>query len=94
GRGRLVIVGGEEGGRWLGGIDRNLRASLLSPFVGQRLTWFVSPERADDLADLLDLVAAGEVTPSIDRAVPLADVPTAVQDLYEGRIRGKAVVLP
>jgi NADPH:quinone reductase-like Zn-dependent oxidoreductase len=35
--GTLVIVGGEGGGRWLGGFDRNLRAVALSRLVGQRL---------------------------------------------------------
>ena len=35
--GRLVIVGGMTDGRWFGGIDRQLRATLLSPFVGQKL---------------------------------------------------------
>ncbi|MGH2766314.1 MAG: NAD(P)-dependent alcohol dehydrogenase, partial [Actinomycetota bacterium] len=32
-RGTLVIIGGEGGGRWLGGFDRNFRAGMLSPFV-------------------------------------------------------------
>jgi NADPH:quinone reductase-like Zn-dependent oxidoreductase len=36
-KGTLVIVGGEGGGRWLGGFDRNLRAVALSRLVGQRL---------------------------------------------------------
>src|SRR5215217_3913510 len=43
-RGTLVIVGGEGGGRWFGGIDRQLRAMVLSPFVGQKLGTFVSSE--------------------------------------------------
>ena len=30
--GTLVIVGGEGGGKWLGGTDRQLRAMALSPF--------------------------------------------------------------
>ena len=38
--GTLVIVGGEGGGRWLGGIDRQLRAHLLSPFLRQKLGTF------------------------------------------------------
>ena len=38
--GTLVIVGGEAGGRWLGGTDRQLRAHMLSPFVGQKLGTF------------------------------------------------------
>ena len=42
--GTLVIVGGEEGGRWTGGVGRQLRAMLLSPFTKQRLTTFISKE--------------------------------------------------
>ena len=37
-KGTLVIAGGETGGRWLGGTDRQLRALLLSRFVDQKLT--------------------------------------------------------
>ena len=48
-QGTLVIVGGETGGRWLGGIDRQLRALLLSPFVGQKLGTFISSENNEDL---------------------------------------------
>src|SRR4051812_43555921 len=33
--GTLVIVGGEGGGRWTGGIQRQLGATVLSLFVGQ-----------------------------------------------------------
>src|SRR5687768_8328468 len=33
-QGTLVITGGEGGGRWLGGTDRQIRALLLSRFVG------------------------------------------------------------
>src|SRR4051794_11103308 len=44
--GRLVIVGGETGGRWLDGLGRQLRAGLLSPFVGPRLRVFLEKEKA------------------------------------------------
>ena len=47
-RGTLVIVGGETDGPLLGGFDRNLRAALLSPFVGQKLTMLASSENAED----------------------------------------------
>src|SRR5829696_7736702 len=40
--GTLVIVGGEGGGRWLGGTDRQIRALVLSPFVSQKLGTFVN----------------------------------------------------
>jgi NADPH:quinone reductase-like Zn-dependent oxidoreductase len=92
-RGTLVIVGGEGGGRWLGGTDRQLRALALSPFVGQKLGTFVSSENHEDLIFLKKLIEAGKVTPVIDRAYPLGDVPEAIRYLREGRARGKVVVL-
>lgn len=48
----LVITGGENGGPWLGGTGRNLRAYLLSPFVSQKLTAFISQQRHADLMTL------------------------------------------
>jgi len=48
-RGVLVIVGGETGGRWLGGFDRSLRAVLLAPFVSQSLGMLTSKENTADL---------------------------------------------
>jgi len=49
-RGRLVIVGAETGGRWLGGTDRQLRALMLSLLVQQKLGTFISSENAEDLS--------------------------------------------
>ncbi|HYF45489.1 MAG TPA: NAD(P)-dependent alcohol dehydrogenase, partial [Acidimicrobiales bacterium] len=47
--GRLVIVGGEQGGRVTGGFGRSVRAPLLSRFVSQRLSALNSKENGDDL---------------------------------------------
>ena len=69
-RGTLVIVGGETGGRWLGGFDRCLRAVLLSPFVSQTLGMLTSTENSEDLMRLGELIESGKVTPAIDRDVP------------------------
>jgi NADPH:quinone reductase-like Zn-dependent oxidoreductase len=44
-RGTLVIVGGEGGGRLIGGFERQLRAVLLSPFVGQQLRSLTAVDR-------------------------------------------------
>jgi NADPH:quinone reductase-like Zn-dependent oxidoreductase len=91
-KGTLVIVGGEAEGRWLGGTERLLRAGLLSPFVGQRLLWFVAGEGADDLQALTDLIEAGKVAPVIDRTYPLDQAPEALRYWAEGHARGKVVV--
>jgi NADPH:quinone reductase-like Zn-dependent oxidoreductase len=92
--GRLVIVGGETDGRWLGGVDRQLRAQLLSPFVGQRLGTFVASENAADLGVLRELVESGKVTPVVDRTYPLGEVAAAVRHLLDGRATGKLVIAP
>lgn len=92
-RGTLVIVGGEGGGRWLGGFDRSiLRAPLLSPFVGQRLLSVVPRQRRQDLLDLKDLSEQGAFTPVIDRTYPLSEVAEAVRYLRGGHVRGKVVI--
>jgi NADPH:quinone reductase-like Zn-dependent oxidoreductase len=90
--GTLVITGGEGGGRWLGGIDRQLRAMMLSVFVGQKLGTFISSENHEDLIVLKDLIESGAVTPVIDRTYPLAEVPEAIRYLQEGHAQGKVVI--
>ncbi|MGK5171577.1 NAD(P)-dependent alcohol dehydrogenase [Geodermatophilus sp. CPCC 205761] len=91
-RGRLVIVGGENGGRWLGGTDRQLRAQALSPFLRQHLGTFVARENAADLAALDELIASGAVTPLVDRVFPLAETAAAVRRVLDGQAVGKVVV--
>ena len=91
-RGTLVIVGGEGGGRMFGGIDRQLRAMMLSPFVGQKLGTFISKENHEDMLALKELIESGKVTPVIDRTYPLADVPEAIRYLEEGHAQGKVVI--
>jgi len=91
-KGTLVIIGGEGGGRWLGGFDRSFRASMLSPFVRQKLSMLISTERQEDLQFLRDLIEVGKVMPVIDRTYSLAEVPSAIRYLHEGRARGKVVI--
>jgi NADPH:quinone reductase-like Zn-dependent oxidoreductase len=90
--GTAVITGGETGGRWLGGYDRQLRAMALSPLVRQRLVTFVNKERSEDLLALNALIEAGQVTPAIDRAFPLAEAAKAIRYVEDGQARGKVVV--
>ncbi len=91
-KGRLVIAGGETGGRWLGGTDRQIRARVLSPFVSQTLTTFISRANHDDLMILKRMIEDGKVTPVVDRTYPLSEVPTAIRYLEEGHARGKIAI--
>ena len=90
--GTLVISGGETDGRWLGGADRQIRALLLSRFVGQKLTTFISSENHEDMIVLKDLIESRRITPVIDRSYPLTDVPEAIRYLLRGNARGKVVI--
>ena len=91
-RGRLVMVGGETGGRWLGGMDRQLRAHLLFPLVSQKLSTFIASENSKDLMILRDLLESGKIAPAIDRTYPLSQTPAAIRHVQEGRARGKVVI--
>ena len=75
-----------------GGIDRQLRATMLSPFVGQKLGTFINKENHEDLLVLKELIEEGKLTPVIDRTYPLSEVPEAIRYLEEGHARGKVVI--
>jgi NADPH:quinone reductase-like Zn-dependent oxidoreductase len=91
-KGTLVIVGGEEGGNVTGGFGRQIRALVLSLFVGQRLTMLASKERYTDLEVLVPFLESGQVTPVIDRTYILAEVPDAMGHLEAGNARGKIAI--
>ena len=91
-QGTLVIVGGEGGGRWTGGIGRQLRAALLSPFVSHRLAMFISSQSHELLERLGSFLDSGDVTPAVGRTYTLDQAPTAIADLEAGRTAGKSVI--
>jgi NADPH:quinone reductase-like Zn-dependent oxidoreductase len=90
--GTLVIIGGENGGRLLGGMGRPLGAVLRSPFTRQRLRMLLSLEKQADLETLAGLAQEGKVTPAVERTFPLAQAADAIRHLAQGRARGKVVV--
>jgi NADPH:quinone reductase-like Zn-dependent oxidoreductase len=90
--GTLVIVGGEGGGRFTGGFGRQLRAVALSPFVRQRLAMKTPKEHHADLERLARLIAAGDLTPVIDKTYPLHQAADAMRHLQAGHARGKLVI--
>ncbi|WP_344113322.1 NAD(P)-dependent alcohol dehydrogenase [Kribbella alba] len=90
--GTLVIVGGEGGGSLHGGLDRVLRAALLTPFVSQKLLGLLVKENAADLDRLRTIIENGELTPVVGRTFQLAEAADAVRLLRHGHPGGKVVV--
>ena len=83
---RVLIVEDEPN------LGRQLRATLVSPFLRQRLGTFIAVTRHADLLVLKELAEQGKLTPVVDRTYPLADAAAAVRHLEEGHPRGKVVL--
>ncbi len=91
--GTLVIVGGEGGNRITGGVGRQLRAMILSRFLKQRLTTFISGAHHSLIERLAADIESGAVTPSVRATFPLADAPQAIDRLDAGKASGKTVIV-
>jgi NADPH:quinone reductase-like Zn-dependent oxidoreductase len=92
-RGTLVLAGGDRYDRpVVTGMNRQLRATILSMFTGQRLSALLAKENAADLETLAQLAEDGAVTPVIDRTYPLADAAEAIRQIAGGHATGKGVV--
>ncbi len=90
--GTIVIVGGEGGGRWLGGFDRGFRGQLLQPVVHQRIRALTAKVNRADLLTLTDLVETGRIAPVLDRTYLLGDVPDAIRHWEQHHARGKIAI--
>jgi NADPH:quinone reductase-like Zn-dependent oxidoreductase len=90
--GTLLISSGESEGRWIGPVDRVIKALVLSAFVSQKMASFTVKPNKEDLQFLKQLIETGTLTPVIDRTYSLSEVPEAIRYLEEGHARGKVVV--
>jgi NADPH:quinone reductase-like Zn-dependent oxidoreductase len=95
--GKYVLIGhdqfGAAGGRWLGSLPQFFRLVVRSPFVKQLSGLrFSTPRKQDLMARLTELLAAGKLTPVIDRTYPLSEAPEAIHYLATGDARGKVVI--
>lgn len=91
--GRLVIVGGENGNKLTGGIGRQVRAALLSPFTRQDLGFFLQKESAEHIGRVVAHIESGAVVPAVSRQFSLAQVPEAMRALAAGEVAGKAAIV-
>ncbi|MFI6511322.1 NAD(P)-dependent alcohol dehydrogenase [Streptosporangium sp. NPDC050855] len=88
-----LVLSSASGGRLLGPLGRVLRASVLSPFVRQRLRVLVASPSGRLLADLTELVEFGKIVPVVERTYPLHETPEALRHLAEEHARSKLVIV-
>lgn len=91
-QGALVIVGGEGGGPLLGGIQRNLRASLANRFTHRRLGWLFSTPTTQRCAQLAEFVRSASIHPPFDRSVGLDGLGDAIDAMQQGQLHGHVCV--
>jgi NADPH:quinone reductase-like Zn-dependent oxidoreductase len=75
-----------------GGMTYVFKAFLLSPFVRQVGSMYLTKSSSKDLALLKEWIEAGKVKPIIDRTFPLRDTPEAFRYLEKEHARGKVVI--
>jgi NADPH:quinone reductase-like Zn-dependent oxidoreductase len=91
-KGTLVLSSGESEGRWIGPVERVIKALVLSPFVSQKMASFTVKPNKEDLQLLKQFIEEGTLTPVIDRTYPLAQLPEAIRYLEEGHAQGKVII--
>jgi NADPH:quinone reductase-like Zn-dependent oxidoreductase len=75
-----------------GGFSLMIGAAFMSMFLRQQGAPFLATASSQDLLDLVALVEAGTVTPTIVDTFPLSDTPEAFRVIESGRARGKIVI--
>ena len=95
--GNYVLIGhenfGASGKRLLGLFPVFIKLIVLSLFRKQlRRPGSSTPSRKDVMATLSDLLAAGKITPVIDRVYPLSDTREAFRHFVEDQPQGKVII--
>jgi NADPH:quinone reductase-like Zn-dependent oxidoreductase len=92
-KGIFIGVGVGPGGSILSLLARGFVVWPLASLMGsQKFAFFGAKIAAEDLSFLGDLMAAGKVTPVIDRRYGLDEAPEAIRYVEEGHARGKVVI--
>lgn len=90
--GIFIQVGAAKHGGWIGIFARIIGLMVRARLLGQRVKFFVAKNDRDDLAFLLELIAAGKLRPVVERTYPLSEGREAVRYVGTGEARGKVVI--
>ena len=90
--GVYVSLGGNSGSI-IGGLIVGPLLSLASDKWSGLMIWW-KPFKAEDVATVTNLIAAGKVRPVIDRRYPLSQIVEALRWVDDGHARGKVIVTP
>jgi len=89
--GVVILGGGENGGRWLGGASRQF---ARKPRGGPRFRGLYSAAKRVTIERLVAGLADGTLRAPIEEVLPLERGPEAFARLDAGKVRGKLVLSP
>jgi NADPH:quinone reductase-like Zn-dependent oxidoreductase len=89
----FVIVGAPKGNRVLGPLSHIIKIRLAALRASQKVIFFVAQFNKEDMMILQELLAAGKITPVIDRQYKLSEVREAMRYLGTGHAKGKVVII-
>ncbi len=73
-----------------------LQAMTLGPIMSmtgsKKMGYLSMKQNKEDLVFMKELLEDGKITPVIDRAYPLSEIPEAIRYLEEGHAKGKVVI--
>jgi len=73
-------------------LGRIAKAFLWSPFLRQKLIFFIAKRRPDDLQTVCELIEAGKLKPAIEKCYPLSQTADAIAYVETGHARAKIVI--
>jgi NADPH:quinone reductase-like Zn-dependent oxidoreductase len=88
----LIAGGGVDDQGFLGPLRRVIATTVVSRFVSQDMSFFMSSGSVNDWDALRELMQSGKVTPVVDRRYPLDGIAEALAYVETGRARGKVVL--
>jgi NADPH:quinone reductase-like Zn-dependent oxidoreductase len=91
-KGILVQISGESDGRWIGPVDRIIKALVLSPFVSQKMASFTVNPNKEDLRFLKATHRGRQAHAGHRQDVPAERDPEAIRYLENGHARGKVAI--
>lgn len=90
--GKVVMVGGQKGGPWLGPVPGMVRYKYGTPRGREHFVGILAELNGEDLVKLAEMADRGELRSVIDRRFALEQTAEGIDYLEQGRARGKLVV--
>jgi NADPH:quinone reductase-like Zn-dependent oxidoreductase len=91
-KGKHIMVGAPHDPAVMALLTPLIKALLLSPFRSQKAIPLMAKANKEDLSFLGELIAAGKLTPVIDRSYSLSEGADAFRYVEAGHARGKVLI--